>query len=249
MSPRSIEQIIERQLHRWDSIASTLGYEPARREDWTERAPTQAEIARQPVICVTRNLGSGAREIARDLARELNYEIFGRTIIDHIARDMNVQRRIIDTRDERFHSSIEVLVDSWLQGRQLENEDYLRSLTRVIQGIARKGGVIFLGRGANFILGERAALRLRVMAPRDVRIRRLALYDSISEEEAAKSIDKHDRGRRDFIRQFFAADIDDPIHSDLSINTGRIEPRRCLPIVLRALEARGIEIDRHRSAR
>lgn len=244
MAACSIEQIIERQIHRWDRVAATLGYEPSPWAEWQRQAPTLAEMTHQPVLTISRDLGAGGREVAQDLARELHYEIFGRAIIDHIAQDLNVQRRIVDIRDEKARSFLEVMVDSWIQGRHIDDTDYLRSLTRVIQGVALRGGVIFLGRGANFILGDRAALRIRLSAPREVRIRRVMGYLNIPEAEAAKRVDQSDRERRDFIRHFFRSDIDDIAHVDLVLNTARIDPHACLPVILAALRARGVQIDR-----
>jgi cytidylate kinase len=155
---------------------------------------------------------------------------------------MNVQRRIIDQRDEHFTSAIEAAVDGWLQGRSFDNRDYFRSLVRVIRGVARRGGVIFLGRAANLILGAVSALNVRVTAPRDVRIIRLMRYLSIDEAEATKRLDRSDRERDEFIRHFFRAERANPAHFDLMISTGRVEPSACVPIVLAALRARGVEI-------
>ncbi|MBN1475913.1 cytidylate kinase-like family protein [Candidatus Sumerlaeota bacterium] len=241
MASRSIEQIIERQIRHWDRVAATLRYDPSE-----PKAPSQAEVSHQPVICISRDLGSGEGEVVETLASEINYKIMGKEIIDHIAVDLNVQRRIVDSRDERFHTGAEALIDSMLKGRDVDNPSYLSALIRVVRGIALRGGVILLGRGAGEILGDEAPLRVRIIAPMRDRIRRLAAKREISEDEARAQIERSDRERAQFIRKHFRVDRGDPTHSDLTLNTSRIPPAKCPAVIIGALRARGYQIDPHR---
>jgi cytidylate kinase len=241
MASRSIEQMIERQIRQWDRVAATLRYDPAE-----PTAPSQAEVSHQPVICISRDLGSGEGEVVEALAAEINYKIMGKEIIDHIAEDLNVQRRIVDSRDERFHSGVEALVDSMLKGRDVDNPSYLSALIRVVRGIAIRGGVILLGRGAAEILGDDAPLRIRIIAPMEDRIQRLAAKREIDEDEARSQIERSDKERAQFIKRLFHVDRGDPTHSDLTLNTSRIPPAKCPAVITCALRARGHEIDPHR---
>lgn len=242
---RSIEQIIERQLHRWDRIAATLGYDPLHPPQGAKGARSQAQVARQPVIAISRDLGVHEGEIARGLAAALDYEIFGKAIIDRIAEDVNVQRRFIDERDEHLRSALALMIEGSLAGRHIDNREYFESLARVLRGVARRGGVIILGRGATILLRGEAALSVRLVAGMDERIRFLCEQDQISEREARAKIDKSDRERHGFVRHFFHADINNATLYDIVINTGRFTPEACIELILAALKARGVEIRRH----
>lgn len=242
MATRSIEHIIERQMRQWDRVSATLGYQPGRPEETPEARPSQAAAAEQPVICVSRDLGSGTREVIEGLAQALGYEVFGRAIIDHIAEDLNVQRRLIDSLDERLRSNIEAVVDGFLRDRTVTDRDYFQSLVRVIQGVAKKGGVIILGRGGHLIVGDEAALRIRLTSPLEHRVRRLIQEDGLSEAEARERVLETDKRRRDFLRHFFHTRPDDASQFDLVLNTARIGPQECVRVIRTALGARGIEI-------
>ena len=63
---------------------------------------------------------------------------------------------------------------------------------------------------------------MRIVAPLDGRIQNVASFFGVSVEEAKKRVIRRDSRRRAFIRQSFHADISDPIHYDLTINTGKM---------------------------
>jgi cytidylate kinase len=81
---------------------------------------------------------------------------------------------------------------------------------------------VIVGRCANFILPPEKTLRVRIIAPLPIRIQTIAKRLGISEAEAKKQVLKTDSDRRAFSRKYFYADLTDPFHYDLLINTGRM---------------------------
>lgn len=237
---RNIEELINRQIHRWNSISTLLKQQAASsgEEDieW-HAAETQRRV--HPIICISRQMGSGARDIARLLCRRLNYELFGSEIINQIAQDLNVQRRLIESLDEHRRGELQFMFDSFLSGREIELTDFARSLTRVVTALSLQGGVVLLGRGANYILKSQAALSVRVVAPRHERIERIQRYLNLSPENARRKVDEIDRDRAEFIRHFFHADVDDPCNFDLIINTSRMSTAASTELIIAALRVRG----------
>lgn len=236
MASRSIEQIIDRQLHRWDHFAATLGY--GRAASQTKPADTRVH----PVICISREYGTGTGEVLDLLSKALDCEIFGRDIIDHIAKDLNVQRRIIDILDERLRSEVEAHVEGMMRGRTIDKREYFLSLVRVIRSVAKRGQIIILGRGSNLILGHDATLSVRLVAPVEHRAKYLMEKKGVTESEAQDEIEKIDKGRRDFVKHFFHADIDEPSGYDTVLNTDRFAPEKCVAIILEALKQRGVKV-------
>lgn len=237
----SIESIINRQINRWNSIAQTLKYQPhgeARPGD----GPTVFS-RRHPVICFSRDLGSGCRTIAGEVCKRLNYELFGSSIIDEIANDLKVQRRLVDSLDETGRSGLEMMLASYLKGREIDAGEYAQSLVRVLETLALKGGLVLLGRGASHVIGRRAALSVMVTCDLDVRVERLMAYDSIDEGEARRRIAESDEMRHAFMRKYFHTELHDPERFDLVVNTSRIPPSAGARLVFDALEARGFSLD------
>jgi cytidylate kinase len=101
------------------------------------------------------------------------------------------------------------------------------------------GGVVILGRGGNFILADRADLRVRLVASEEARIRTLMAETNCAEREAAERIAHSDEARGAFIRKLYHAEIDDPTQYDLVINTTGLERERLPELAMLALEARG----------
>lgn len=193
-------------------------------------------------ICISRDIGSGGRMIARLLAERLDYKLFGRDSIDHIAEDLHTQRRLVDLLDEQSKSGLERWVDGYLHGAPVEYDEYGRSLVKVIRSAALQGDVIFLGRGANFILGLEESFCVRVVAPAERRIAQLVEYESIGLAEAEKLIQVTDSERTAFVKRVFHRDINDPLNYHLTLNLTDKNFETAVEIILETMKREGFTI-------
>jgi cytidylate kinase len=75
-----------------------------------------------------------------------------------------------------------------------------------------------------------------VVAPLEARLKRVMESLGIDEESAKQEIANFDDSRREFARRYFKADLEDPIHYDLIINTGGITVREASAIITHACE-------------
>jgi len=234
----SIEQIIQRQFRVWEE---NLAVQERRRRQGGAAIIESSDVVIHPVICLSREPGAGAWDVAEGLSKALGCQIFGREVIDHIAADLNTQRQVIEIRGQQVRSEVELLVEGMLRGRHVENREYLLSLCRVIEGSARNGNVVLLGRGANVVLGNRASLRVRLVAPLRDRIALISEKRGLPAPEAEIWIDKMEKGRRAFFQRFFGVDWNDPTLNDLTINSARFTPEQSVNLILAALRERGID--------
>ena len=109
------------------------------------------------------------------------------------------------------------------QSGQLDEQRYIKTLKSVIRGIAARGNVVLLGRGAQAILQhEPGVLHVYIAAPRERRIDNVATQTAVSPADAAKRIEHSDRHRGEFHRKYFGVDVDSPQLYDLGINAGRV---------------------------
>lgn len=240
---RNLEELISRQINRWNSIQQALHYDPGSlpaTPEVTVGKPSQVH----PAICVSHDLGSGAREILRILGDRLGYEIYGKAIIDDIARDLGVQRMLVDSFDEQAVSGIKVMIDTFLAGREISPDEYLASLARVLDALAVKGGVVLLGRGAYLVVGELSALNVLITAPLEDRVRRFCGYENVGEHQAREKLLESVRNRRQFIRKHFKQDLHDPANFDLTINTARLTAAGAADLILQAIAARGWDLQK-----
>jgi cytidylate kinase len=224
-----IEKLIQRQIHQWNRYRELL-----------ETAEKPEELKPRPTITISRERGSGARDLAAALAKRLDLEIHGVSLIDHIARDKNLEREVVEHLDEQARSQVDLWVKGVLKQRIFLRDNYHVSLVKAVKTLAAHGGVVIIGRGANFILQDSGPLRILMVASPETRVQNVMRYEDIEEAAAQEMIAKADESRLEFIRKLFHAEANDPHHYDLVLNTDLCPLPRMVEIAMTALEVRGV---------
>lgn len=219
--PHGIHELVERQARFWRAQGASARTVPP-----------------NPCVALSRLPHSGAAEIGHQLAERLGYGYFGIEIVDQIAREQGVARRLVEGLDEHVRNVIERYAVDALQGRTVTEADYLGSLVRVIATLGERGGAVILGRGASFILPPAQALRVFLLAPRQVRAAQLARVRGKPEDEALRQLEAEDADRLAFLRHHFEIDPNDPVFYDLSINTGNFSRAQAVELIVEALVRR-----------
>lgn len=216
---RSVEKIVEEQIQQWEMSRPKKGEKPG-----------------ISVITVSRQPGSEGNEIAAKLAGAFGYNLFDQEIIQAMARDAKISNRVLETLDEKGLNVLEDVVATVIEERHLWPDQYMKHLMRVIGAIGRHGKAVIVGRGANFILPPAQNLRLRIVAPFDKRVNKVAhLYD-VDINEARRQIYREEAERRSFTRRYFYANIDDPIHYDMVVNTQLMSDQQVIAAARAVLE-------------
>lgn len=216
---RSVEQIIEEQVHRWQiSQPREIEQEPL-----------------APIVTLSREPGSGGRIVAEGLAECSELDIFHQEVIHEMAQSAGVSKRLLETLDEKGISMVEDWVSAAIRERYLWPDEYLQHLMKVIGTIGKHGGAVIIGRGANFILPPEGRFRIRVIAPLELRVERVAKEFDVAPEEAKRRITRTESDRRAFMRKYFNADIADPHNYDLVINTGTLTIEKSVQTICKLL--------------
>lgn len=177
-----------------------------------------------PWVSISRQAGSGGRELARQIAEPLGWRIYDREIVSSIAKKTHSSESLLRERDGKTTGAFDGYLAHLLVPDDPGQAGFLEEMGRVIVAIAQQGGAVILGRGANWLLGTEGGLRLRVVAPLESRIENLVREEGISPSQARKAIDRLDAAQRRFIRQTFGRDIDDPLGYDMVLNLGTMLP-------------------------
>jgi hypothetical protein len=214
--PHSLEQLVHRQVMRWEeeerSAGRPVGLPPG--------AP------HRPMITVSREYGARGAAVGTRVAERLGFELYGRELVDYIAREAHVQRRVVETLDEHVVAALEESIKQQLGADTLSPGAYRHDLARVVWALALRGRGVILGRGAQFILDPGWTLRVRAIAP--VEVRRARVGD----------LGRIDRERDEFCRRYFGRDPSDPHHYDLIVNTGTMSEETCAEVVIAAYRAK-----------
>ena len=203
---KTITKLIEEHVHRWQ-IA---------------RAEAPEEKKGVSIVTLSREPGSGGRIVATRLAAKLGIDIFHQEVIHQIAKSARVSEKLLETLDERGLSTLEDWISSLVYDRHLWPDEYLQHLMKVIGTIGKHGRAVVVGRGANFVLPADKRFAVRIVAPQAWRIENVSREFGISREDAKRRVMRTESDRRAFIRKYFNADIADPTHYDLVINTATL---------------------------
>lgn len=217
-----VERAVERQLSNWEIARTQRPARPsARREETAD------------FICISRMVGIDGREIAAPLAERLGWPLFDREVLDRMAGDDDVRRRIYRAMDEHDFKWWEAAMSPWVVGRYVM-DDYFHRLCEAVLGLARQGRCVFLGRGADLILPSGHGLRVRLVAGLPTRIRALAASRARTEAEARTAIEAEEHARAEFFRRHFHVSPDDPLRYDLMVNRDRLSIEETIDLVLAA---------------
>ena len=218
----SIDRFVKQQLKKWEQPIIK------------KKGKTAPQI---PVITVSMEPGSGGSIIAQKVAEKFGFDWFHRDIVEKIAKTAKIRSTVINTLEKERLSGIKDFISSLIEEHYIHPDTYHRHLLVVISTIAKHGRAVIVGRGANFILPAEDIFSVRVIAPRKFRIREVALAHKVSTEEAKRRVIRRESRRKAFVRRTFNADIADPMHYNLTINTGRMSIESAVQTIIAAVEA------------
>jgi cytidylate kinase len=219
----SIDEFVKNQVKKWEKQFSG------------KKAKAEAEI---PVITVAMEPGSGGSLIAQKIAEQLGFDYFHRDIVQQIAKTAKIRTTVVNSLEKERLSGIKDFISSLMEDQYIHPDTYLKHLLVVISTIAKHGRAVIVGRGANFILPAEDIFAVRVIAPLQKRIREVALTHRVTTEMAKRRVIQRESKRKAFVRHSFNADISDPIHYDLTINTGKMSIESAVEAVIGAVMAR-----------
>ncbi|MBU1320044.1 MAG: cytidylate kinase-like family protein [candidate division Zixibacteria bacterium] len=223
----NIEVLIDRQIKKWE-------LEKKAREE--QAAPKSKEVL--PIITVSRERGSSGSFLARRLAEEFDFQLAHRQVIDIICSNSGFRRRVVEALDEKTKSQIESWVEGLMHDHYVDSSDYFKHLHHTIIALARHGGLVVIGRGANFVLTLQTGFHIRVVAPERRRVERIMEFANVDKKAAQEAVAKSDEERAEFIKNGFGYDINDPHYYDLVINTGFIDIEDAVKIAIKAIGAK-----------
>lgn len=224
MSLPITEKLIQRQINNWNRFREFLP-EPTT----TENRPPG------PIITVSRRAGSGGRTLANTLSERLGLELHDQSIVEKIVQDSKLEKDMVEHLDEKEMTQAKLWVRGVLNQKIFMRDQYHMALVKVVTNLAARGNAIFLGRGANLILGHNATLRIQLVASRPTRVNNICDRTGLSKPEARAFLEETDKQRNEFIRRVFRQRPDRADQFDLILNTDRVRPECQVELVLLAL--------------
>jgi cytidylate kinase len=176
------------------------------------------------IITISREMGSGGIPIAHRAAEKLGYTLIDGEAIAKVAPSYGLSLESIEKADEKPPAFVEKMDE--------QSEVDLRQIQLIILEYALKGNVIIYGRGGQDLLeGIGSVLRVRFIAPFELRVERWAEREWLDPDLARIMVRKNDQQRAGFIKYYFDRDWEDPLGYDLVINTERLSEDMAVKLI------------------
>jgi cytidylate kinase len=209
-----------------------------------ERVAGERELTERPklgpYLTISREAGSGGTEIAEHVASTFEWKVLDRELVEDLAHRLELEPRLLELMDETRVGWFSETLLNLFNSRLLLQNSFVSMISSAIALAAEQGRVVIVGRAGNLVLPRDGGLRVRVIAPRDLRLAALARHERLAAEVANRRLDELDENRKSFVRRHFHCDPSDPRHYDLVINSAAFGVEGSAELICWSLEHRGL---------
>ncbi len=198
-----------------------------------ERPPLSTS-QRVRYITVSREAGANGSAIAAMVGRKLGWEVLDKNLLDQVADRFQLSKPMLELVDETDPSWAFDLVGPFLDPKIVPHVKYMAHLGRVLRAAARRGNVVLVGRGAQFLLPRDRGLAVRIIASMKYRVARIVQRLNYDEAKARHFLDEVDHGREEFVEKFFHHDLTDPRFYDLVLCVDHLGPATVADLIVEA---------------
>ena len=187
------------------------------------------------LITISRQFGAGGSIVARQVAERLGWRVVDNELVEQVAARAGLSPEHVAEREERVSTFVERLARTLAAASpdvfpppesagavvDVPETDLVRITEKVVAEVAAQGRVVLVGRAAPAVLSREAdALHVKLVAPRAFRIRVAADRLGCAGDKAAAVLDRTDRMRERYLREYYRRDWNDPVNYHLVLNTG-----------------------------
>ena len=162
------------------------------------------------VITITRQFGSGGREIGKKLAEAYGIPFYDNEIISRAAKDTGFAEAAFERAEDKASNSLLYSIamgmnvfssqDVGFSGLSLDDRIFLAQ-SKVIRNVAKEGPCVIVGRCADYILkNQENVVNLFIRATLDFRIKRAIEVEGIPKEKSAEMVMKKDKSRANYYK-------------------------------------------------
>ena len=199
------------------------------------------------IITISREFGTGARLIGREVAALLGYGYYDRALIEMAAEKSGLSEEFIERTEEKASNSFlyNLATAAYLASDPINeysvpvNDRAFLVQSEVIRDIARSGNGVIVGRCADYVLRDHPSLlRVFIYADKADRVNRIVNEYGQDPKNAESVLTKIDKGRANYHKFYTGTNWRSLDNYDLCINTSTVGIQGAVMAIKGAAEAR-----------
>ena len=186
------------------------------------------------IITISREFGSGGRELGKRLAEELGYAYYDREIVTAIAQHADLAEdyvsQILENRIQTYYPITVASTFAALPPVDVlhyVNRSIFAAQNEIIAKLGRERNCVIVGRCADYILEDQHPFNLFVYADMPSKMARCRAkggeHAQMTDKELQKNIQAVDKARAQYYRFYTGRPWGDKCNYDLCINTSRMD--------------------------
>ena len=183
------------------------------------------------VITISREFGSGGREVGFRLAEKLGIPFYDKEIISMAAEDTNISEEVFHRHDEVIGKKERidhdyVSVDPFSLYEVPVSDQVFMAQSQIIKKLAQEGPCVIIGRCSDILVED--GFHVFICAGMKKRVERMLILEP---QETAKKMESRmrqiDQKRRDYYQYYSGNEWGNPRNYHLSLNSGKLDRKVC----------------------
>ncbi|MDD3253169.1 MAG: cytidylate kinase-like family protein [Lachnospiraceae bacterium] len=193
------------------------------------------------VITISREFGSGGREVGFRLSEKLGIPFYDKEIISMAAESSNIAEDVFRANDEVIgrkeridHEYVSVNPFSTLYEVPVSDQVFMAQ-SQIIRKLEQEGPCVIIGRCSDIVVED--GFHVFICANMKKRIERM---QRLEPDETAKKLEARmreiDRKRRDYYQYYSGNEWGNPRNYHLSLNSGKLGMEGCVEMILAGIK-------------
>lgn len=193
------------------------------------------------IITISREFGSGGRELGKRLADQLHFPYYDKEILTAVAQQKGLDEEYVEKVFEggalrQFPITVgRTFSSAGVFQHQRNKTEFLLKQQQILKEFAQKGNCVIVGRGADVILKEYLPLNLFVYADMSSKVKRCrqyaGKYEQLTDHELEIKIRQIDHNRKEYYEILKGDKWGAKENYQLCINTTGIQISEIAPIL------------------
>ena len=204
------------------------------------------------IVTFARGFGSGGKEIASKLAKELGIHCYENRILTLASQLSGLDEKVFDKVNEKVRDmgGFVALMRGLPRAKgyiarndKFVSDDMLFEYQRqIIENLAETESCIIVGKCADWILrGRDNVVSIYIEAPRNFCLKRVMKNMGVTKDVAAATISHTDKYRADYYAYYTKGNYwTNPVNYDMTLNSERVGVDNCVKVIKNYLQIKGL---------